>query len=184
MTEAVLRARRTIPQRDRGAHQERAEADTRAHLRIASRPGPRRAGRGASQARVGAPRCRRADHRRSGAGAAPRALAGRGNPALRNRAGGSLRMSSSTPRPLRRLSGVEAHVGHIVIEVRDNGRGFDPGAANPGHFGLDSMRSRARPRSATRSRARPASARSSGSGPGDEWRLTSSSRPATRASAC
>ena len=38
---------------------------------------------------------------------------------------------------------VEAYVGHIVIEVRDNGRGFDPGAANPGHFGLDSMRSRA-----------------------------------------
>ena len=31
----------------------------------------------------------------------------------------------------------------VVLEVRDNGRGFDPDAAKPGHFGLDSMRSRA-----------------------------------------
>jgi signal transduction histidine kinase len=31
----------------------------------------------------------------------------------------------------------------IVVEVRDNGRGFDPAARHPGHFGLDSMRSRA-----------------------------------------
>jgi signal transduction histidine kinase len=38
---------------------------------------------------------------------------------------------------------VEARRGQIVIEVRDNGRGFDPAAEHPGHFGLDSMRSRA-----------------------------------------
>jgi signal transduction histidine kinase len=38
---------------------------------------------------------------------------------------------------------VEAQEGHVLVEVRDNGRGFDPDAVRPGHFGLDSMRSRA-----------------------------------------
>lgn len=38
---------------------------------------------------------------------------------------------------------VEAQQGQLVVEVRDNGRGFDPAAGHPGHFGLDSMRSRA-----------------------------------------
>jgi signal transduction histidine kinase len=38
---------------------------------------------------------------------------------------------------------VEAMQGQVVVEVRDNGRGFDPAAGHPGHFGLDSMRSRA-----------------------------------------
>jgi len=38
---------------------------------------------------------------------------------------------------------VDAQQGQVVIEVRDNGRGFDTAAGNPGHFGLDSMRSRA-----------------------------------------
>ena len=33
--------------------------------------------------------------------------------------------------------------GAVLVEVRDNGRGFDPSAGHPGHFGLDSMRSRA-----------------------------------------
>jgi signal transduction histidine kinase len=37
---------------------------------------------------------------------------------------------------------VEAQEGQVVVEVRDNGRGFDPVALHPGHFGLDSMRSR------------------------------------------
>ena len=32
---------------------------------------------------------------------------------------------------------------HVVVEIRDDGRGFDPGADHPGHFGLDSMRTRA-----------------------------------------
>jgi signal transduction histidine kinase len=31
----------------------------------------------------------------------------------------------------------------VVVEVRDNGRGFDTAAGHPGHFGLESMRSRA-----------------------------------------
>jgi signal transduction histidine kinase len=31
----------------------------------------------------------------------------------------------------------------VVVEVRDDGRGFEPLASHPGHFGLDSMRSRA-----------------------------------------
>jgi signal transduction histidine kinase len=38
---------------------------------------------------------------------------------------------------------VEAQHGEVVLEVRDNGRGFDPAAGHPGHFGLESMRSRA-----------------------------------------
>jgi signal transduction histidine kinase len=38
---------------------------------------------------------------------------------------------------------VEAHQRQVVIEVRDNGSGFDPTAGHPGHFGLESMRSRA-----------------------------------------
>jgi signal transduction histidine kinase len=38
---------------------------------------------------------------------------------------------------------VEAQEGQVVVEVRDNGRGFDPAAGHTGHFGLDSMRSRA-----------------------------------------
>jgi signal transduction histidine kinase len=38
---------------------------------------------------------------------------------------------------------VEAGQRQVVVEVRDDGRGFDPAAGRPGHFGLDSMRSRA-----------------------------------------
>jgi signal transduction histidine kinase len=38
---------------------------------------------------------------------------------------------------------VDAQEGQVVLEVRDNGRGFDPAAGHPGHFGLESMRSRA-----------------------------------------
>src|SRR5215204_1950809 len=38
---------------------------------------------------------------------------------------------------------VEAREGHVVVEIRDNGKGFDPAAEHPGHFGLESMRSRA-----------------------------------------
>jgi signal transduction histidine kinase len=38
---------------------------------------------------------------------------------------------------------VEARQDQVVLEVRDNGRGFDPAAGYPGHFGLESMRSRA-----------------------------------------
>jgi signal transduction histidine kinase len=38
---------------------------------------------------------------------------------------------------------VEAQNGHVLVEVRDNGEGFNPTAGHPGHFGLDSMRSRA-----------------------------------------
>lgn len=38
---------------------------------------------------------------------------------------------------------VDAQQGQVALEVRDNGRGFDTAAAHPGHFGLDSMRSRA-----------------------------------------
>ncbi len=38
---------------------------------------------------------------------------------------------------------VDAQNGQVVLEVRDNGAGFNPAAGHPGHFGLESMRSRA-----------------------------------------
>jgi signal transduction histidine kinase len=38
---------------------------------------------------------------------------------------------------------VLAQEDQIVLEIRDNGRGFDPANGHPGHFGLDSMRTRA-----------------------------------------
>jgi signal transduction histidine kinase len=38
---------------------------------------------------------------------------------------------------------IEAQQGQVVVEVHDNGRGFNPAAGHRDHFGLDSMRSRA-----------------------------------------
>jgi signal transduction histidine kinase len=38
---------------------------------------------------------------------------------------------------------IEARSGSVVVEIRDDGRGFDTAAGHPGHFGLESMRSRA-----------------------------------------
>jgi signal transduction histidine kinase len=38
---------------------------------------------------------------------------------------------------------VEARQGQVLVEIRDNGHGFDPAGGYPGHFGLESMRSRA-----------------------------------------
>jgi signal transduction histidine kinase len=38
---------------------------------------------------------------------------------------------------------VEARREQVLVEIWDNGRGFDPADGRPGHFGLDSMRSRA-----------------------------------------
>jgi signal transduction histidine kinase len=38
---------------------------------------------------------------------------------------------------------VESRPGWIVVEIRDDGRGFNPEESHPGHFGLESMRSRA-----------------------------------------
>jgi signal transduction histidine kinase len=38
---------------------------------------------------------------------------------------------------------VQAQLGQVVLEIRDNGPGFNPAAGHPGHFGLESMRSRA-----------------------------------------
>ena len=39
---------------------------------------------------------------------------------------------------------VQARDGHVLLEIRDDGRGFDPSLDHAGHFGLESMRSRAR----------------------------------------
>jgi signal transduction histidine kinase len=39
--------------------------------------------------------------------------------------------------------GVEVDAGGIALRITDNGRGFDPSAPRPGHFGLQSMRERA-----------------------------------------
>ena len=38
---------------------------------------------------------------------------------------------------------VQRLLGTVVLEIGDEGRGFNPAAAHPGHFGLDSMRTRA-----------------------------------------
>jgi signal transduction histidine kinase len=38
---------------------------------------------------------------------------------------------------------VEARSGRVRLDVRDDGSGFDPAAHHPGHFGLESMHSRA-----------------------------------------
>jgi signal transduction histidine kinase len=38
---------------------------------------------------------------------------------------------------------VQATPGMVAVEVRDNGRGFNTAVGHPGHFGLESMRSRA-----------------------------------------
>ena len=50
---------------------------------------------------------------------------------------------------MKHASASEAHIhvetrnGEVLVEIRDNGRGFDPAGRHPGHFGLDSMRTRA-----------------------------------------
>ena len=38
---------------------------------------------------------------------------------------------------------IEAQRGQVLVEIRDNGHGFDPAGRHPGHFGLESMDSRA-----------------------------------------
>jgi len=38
---------------------------------------------------------------------------------------------------------VEERPGQVVVEIRDDGLGFEPDVDHPGHFGLESMRSRA-----------------------------------------
>jgi signal transduction histidine kinase len=38
---------------------------------------------------------------------------------------------------------VDERPGRVVVEIRDDGRGFEPDVGHPGHFGLESMRSRA-----------------------------------------
>ena len=50
-----------------------------------------------------------------------------------------LRHAGATTAELR----VEARPEHVLVEIRDNGRGFNPNGGHPGHFGLESMRSRA-----------------------------------------
>jgi signal transduction histidine kinase len=38
---------------------------------------------------------------------------------------------------------LEVDASRIVLLITDDGRGFDPAASRPGHFGLHSMRERA-----------------------------------------
>jgi signal transduction histidine kinase len=38
---------------------------------------------------------------------------------------------------------VETRPGRVLVQVSDDGAGFDPAERHPGHFGLESMRSRA-----------------------------------------
>jgi signal transduction histidine kinase len=44
-----------------------------------------------------------------------------------------------------RTATVRAHArgASVVLEISDDGRGFDPSCDHPGHFGLESMRGRA-----------------------------------------
>jgi signal transduction histidine kinase len=44
---------------------------------------------------------------------------------------------------------VDVHDDRVIVEVVDGGRGFDADIARPGHYGLESMRSRAREINAT-----------------------------------
>jgi signal transduction histidine kinase len=39
---------------------------------------------------------------------------------------------------------VEAHLDRVVVQIGDNGHGFEVGKTHPGHYGLESMRSRTR----------------------------------------
>ncbi len=41
-----------------------------------------------------------------------------------------------------RLAGVAGDPGSLVVEVEDDGIGFEPSAPHPGHLGLDTMRER------------------------------------------
>lgn len=45
--------------------------------------------------------------------------------------------------PQRLVLNLDFEDGHVLLEVRDDGKGFDPGASFPGHHGLASMRERA-----------------------------------------
>jgi signal transduction histidine kinase len=38
---------------------------------------------------------------------------------------------------------VEEQAGRVIVEIRDDGGGFDPTGSSAGHYGLESMRSRA-----------------------------------------
>jgi signal transduction histidine kinase len=38
---------------------------------------------------------------------------------------------------------IESRAGRVLVEIRDDGRGFDPAASHPNHYGIESMRSRA-----------------------------------------
>ena len=52
--------------------------------------------------------------------------------ALRHRARGARQRRSSTPARARRAVRVEAPPGQVLVEIRDDGRGFDPAARHPG----------------------------------------------------
>ena len=136
-----LRARRTILGRDRRPDQERAEGDTRAHTHAAPRPGRWRVGRGAHRH---AGQCDATGVAIDVRGPGPRLplserveaqLFAIGREALAN----AQKHAKASAVHVR----VEAQQGRVVLEVRDNGLGFDPAAGHPGHFGLDSMHSRA-----------------------------------------
>ena len=43
----------------------------------------------------------------------------------------------------RAVVSIEPRPGRVVLEIRDEGHGFEPEAGYPGHFGLEGMRSRA-----------------------------------------
>ena len=67
----------------------------------------------------------------------------RGDAAVLHRAGGARERAAARRGNRRPGSGGGAAPGQVLVEIRDNGHGFDPAGGHPGHFGLESMRSRA-----------------------------------------
>ena len=136
---------RDAAERDRRPDQERAERDARPDLRAGTR----------SRSRTGSsrlsPSMRRDSAPPDGLTIEVHAPGGRlllsqrcRDAALRHRARGARQRRSkhagaSTARGSRRGT----HRGRCSSRSRDDGRGFDPAARHPGHFGLESMRSRA-----------------------------------------
>ena len=121
-----------------------ARRDAGADLRAA----PRRTGRGGAgrrpdKTRRSGQRSRSIDDHRPRAGRAPAPEPGLRGAPLSDRAGGACQRDQTRRKPQHAQVTVTSDDDLVVLEVRDDGRGFDPTAVFVGHLGLESMRSRA-----------------------------------------